>query len=609
MILAKMPMVSNVAGGGAGRSVLAVALMLTVGAARADVVDVVGADSRYESGEDGASAGSSLAAVDGFFGAGRSALVIGAYLADPLGSQEAGTAFVFDANVTTGVFPMNLADYQVYGSETEGSMAFGLSGRGDVNDDGIPDLAIGGWSVDGGGLFDAGQVRIFFGDETRSGTDMVSDADLTIDGQDVEDHLGWAVDISGDFNDDGIEDIVVGAPLGQTPVVSSGEVFVFFGSASLTSGLTLDPADADVHIRGTQVASGFGQSIAMGDINGDFIDDLLVGAPGQDTAGRFNNGTVYGFLGAASWGPSDVIDGPNDFDFALLGATSNDGFGHSVIVLPDMDDDGDGDIVVGAPYNDEDGGYAGRVYVFGGGEVTMPVVLDALTDAASILTGDSAGDFAGFAVGYAGDFDGDTIADLLVGAPGDDPAGRSGAGSAYLVLGQNGALPPSGTLTSVATRQYIGSDAGDELGTAVGSVRDLTLDSSFDLVLGAPGRDVDAEITNAGAVYLYAGAEIVSVPSGGEPVIVGAPFPNPLSGSVVVPIAPGVSITRAIVTDVRGRRVRVLDVASVSGGDGGPHALRWDGRDARGHRVANGPYFLRVDGEDGHQVTRLDVIR
>ena len=127
-----------------------------------------------------------------------SALVIGAYLADPSGVEEAGASYLFRATDTGGITDLDTADYAVLGEEPSGSFGYGLSGGGDVNDDGIPDVALGGWSIDGGGVFDAGTVAIFFGSSTRTGTNLTGAADVLIHGQSPEDHLGWSVDISGD---------------------------------------------------------------------------------------------------------------------------------------------------------------------------------------------------------------------------------------------------------------------------------------------------------------------------------------------------------------------------------------------------------------------------
>ena len=569
--------------------------------ANADLVSVSSADLTLTGAAAFDRSGQSLAPAYGFFQSARPAIVIGGYLADAPGIEEAGSAYVFDGLLASGTVSLDMADFTVEGSDAEGAVGFCVTGGGDLNDDGFGDLAVGGWSVDGTGGFDCGVVAIFFGADTVSGTLSIDDADILVYGQDPEDHLGWCVDLTSDFNDDGVADLIVGASLGQTDVVSSGEVFVFFGSSDLTSGTVLDPALANVHFRGVQVAAGVGQSLAVGDITGDGVADLFIGAPGQDTAGRFNNGAVYAYVGGPQWNVTSTVDVGNAFDAALIGAASNDSFGMSV-ALSNLDDDGDRDVLVGAPFNSQDAPNAGRAYVFSGGPIGSPVVLDAATDATTVLGGDTAGDLLGFAIADGGDFNADGTMDMIVGAPGDDPDSNASAGSAYLFYGQPGSFPSTGLASAVANRQFTGIAPGDELGAAVRVVRDLNQDGSFDVVLGAPGADVGG-LENAGTTYLFTGGEIVGVADVGSPRFSAAPpRPLPARSRISVALAVPGSVREATVSDAAGRTVRTLRPGSTA------REIQWDLRSARGARVPAGVYFLRLEGDAGRVETLRVVV-
>jgi hypothetical protein len=562
-------------------------------AAAGVVIDLSTAPLTFHGTDPGGRAGQSLAAIGGVLGV-PGGFIAGAAFADPFGRDGAGAVYLESGSTDTGLRALNTVDYRVMGSQAGGAIGFAVSAGGDVNDDGIPDFVVGGWSVDAGERLDAGAAYLFLGDASLDGWDLPAGATATVVGLDAEDHLGWAVEIRGDLDDDGVADLVLGAPLGEGSGLAAGEVFIFFGSAGFPAG-ELDAASADVRLTSSETTSGFGHALSVGDLDDDGIDDLVVGAPGKDFSGRFNAGAAYVFRGRASW-PS-AIDADTGADLVILGAFGTDGFGAALDVVGDVNDDGAADLVVGAPYAVVGGNdLSGRVYVFAGG--ALPATLDARNDAATVLRGTARGDVAGISVSRAGDINANGIADFVVGAPGYDAGGLLDAGAAFYFAGSSVGFPASGPLPDVASRVYAGAFPGDEAGASVGGVGDYDGDGVDDLAVGAPGHDFGTQ-ADVGAIYVLRSEVTVSVP--GQTIAgFGSPRPNPFRASVWIPFSAGLVEQEVRVVDVLGRHVRELRVTG--------EAVHWDGRDARGRRMPPGVYLVEGRNIHGRQVRERVVL-
>jgi hypothetical protein len=170
----------------------------------------------------------------------------------------------------------------------------------------------------------------------------------------------------------------------------------------------------------------------------------------------------------------------------LSGGAAADHLGWAVAGVADLDGDGLGDVIVGAPDDDEGGrANAGSVQVLSGADGQLLWA----------AYGDTAGDLFGQAVAGISDVDGDGAGDVIVGAPKDDPAGRSEAGTVFVYSGATGLLLWTAS----------GDTTLDVLGSAVASVPDLDGDGADDVVIGAPDDD-PLNNTNAGSVYVHSGA-------------------------------------------------------------------------------------------------------
>jgi len=323
------------------------------------------------------------------------------------------------------------------------------------------------------------------------GTFGLHDADVKIAGEDSGDNAGRRVAYGGDINGDGVEDLLVSAPLADAvpnTITENGKVYAIFGPVTADANLS----DADLIMTGVNDSdyAGYGLSSA-GDTNGDGYDDLLVGAYHADSGGS-SSGTAYLVMGPASAGAMDLDEATSTF----LGDAPNDYLGFSVSGGGDTNGDGYDDLLVGAYGADPSGGSSGTAYLILG-----PVSsgrIDA-ADAGYSLSGESSSDYAGYSVALVGDTDGDGNDDILVGAYGDDDGGSS-AGAAYLVLGP---VQRAGDLAD-SDAKLLGESSGVDAGYMTSSAGDVNADGYADIMVGAPDADAGPG-SNSGITYLLYG--------------------------------------------------------------------------------------------------------
>jgi glycosylphosphatidylinositol phospholipase D len=250
-----------------------------------------------------------------------------------------------------------------------------------------------------------------------------------------------------------------------------------------------------------------------GDVNGDGIDDLLIGAPFGSPDGRSGAGESYVVFGTAAGFPAifelSALDGTNGV--VLNGVNPDDRSGGAVSRGGDVNGDGIGDVIVGARLADPDGKVdAGEGYVVFGSASGLPAVVElgALDGAIGfVLKGADAGEFAGQSVSNAGDVNGDGVEDLIVGAYGASPGGRSGAGKGYVVFGSLSGFPAVLELSALdGTNGFTlnGVDPGDQAGYAVSGAGDVNADGLGDILIGATGAAPDGK-AGAGESYIVFG--------------------------------------------------------------------------------------------------------
>ena len=412
------------------------------------------------------------------------------------------------------------AGLEIHGHLSGDFMGRSISGAGDVNDDGIDDLVLGARHAQSGGQ-DLGAAYVVFGSPTLGVASpylFVDDLDGTdgfaLRGPSDDSGFGHAVAAGGDFDGDGVGDLLVGAcTMAADGVEAAGIVYVVFGHAGLGAAgdlgvETLAPGEV-LELRGAQPVDLLGSSVAFaGDFNGDGRDDVLAGGPGQDASTQ--PGRAYLVFGRASVPPGGALslgaltaaDG-----IELAAEAGGDQLGWSVGPAGDVNGDGKADALFGARYHDGGAPDSGAVYLLYGTASSLGPLypLSLLQPGHGVrIVGEGDSSYLGWSAGSAGDVDRDGLGDVLLGARGFDEEVGTGDGRAYVVFGA--ALSAAGATVNLAGlgpdqgRVLLAEEAGDKLGSGVSGGGDYNVDGFTDFLVGA--SDADPGVSGAGQVYV-----------------------------------------------------------------------------------------------------------
>ena len=439
---------------------------------------------RFVGVNSGDSLGGSVADAGDVDGDGFADLILGAPGACPNGLWRAGSAYVYSGR--TGALL-----WQFDGDAPRTGLGRQVSGAGDVDGDGYSDLLFGAPRWKQPGLPTFGTARVHSG---RTGTEI-----LRFEGTSIDGSFPTALSAAGDIDGDSFSDLLIAAA-GADPGGNddAGAVYMYSGGAG-TLIRRLDGAAAEDY---------FGSSVAAaGDVDGDGVDDAIIGALGADPNGFPETGSAYVYSGASGallW----QFDGPE----------SGARFGTSVSEAGDVDQDGYSDVIIGAPergLNDK-----GSAYVYSGRTGSLIWRFDA----------ERREDWLGASVSGAGDADGDEVPDLLVGAP--RPHHLDKRGHAQLFSGATGGM----------LREFRGGSNGDRLGISLALTGDLNGDGLADGLLGAVSAE-PAGVGDAGAAYVFSFQPFLRVDSrelsssSGVPLQFDIDFPDTEAGRHFVLLA------------------------------------------------------------------------
>ena len=442
-------------------------------------------------------------------------LIIGAYGADPNAVSYAGSSYVLFGRTSGFASVVNLSTldgttgFRLDGVATLDFSGRAVSGAGDVNGDGFHDVILGAYPADPNGN-QSGSSYVVFG---RSGgfasavelSSLDGATGFRLDGVAASDRSGRSVGGGADVNGDGFDDLLVGAYGADPNGLSSGSTYVVYGrSGGFASTIELSTLDGTTGFRLDGVAasdlSGWSVSGA-GDVNGDGVEEVIIGARGADPNGSLS-GSSYVLFGSSNGFASavDLSSLNGTTGFRLDGLASSDFSGDAVSGAGDVNGDGLDDLLVGAFAADPNGNLtSGATYVLFGRTSAFAATIDlsSLNGTTGFqIDGVAAGDQSGQAVNRAGDVNGDGFDDLIVGAPYADPNG-SESGTSYVVFG--------GNFTGGAETQ-VGGGGSQTL--------NATLGAGLDVLIG--GRGDDTLVSDGGPDVLRGGEgdDVLAIPDG-----------------------------------------------------------------------------------------------
>ena len=529
--------------------------------------------------------GGSVASAGDVNGDGFDDLIIGAAFANPNGTRGAGESYVVFGRDTGFAANLNLSSldgtngFVLNGIDVSDWSGGSVASAGDVNGDGFDDLIIGASLADPNGSF-SGESYVVFGSDTGFAASLnLASLDGTngfvLNGINARDHSGWSVSSAGDVNGDGIDDLIIGAfQADPNRTHNAGESYVVFGrdtgfAASLNLS-SLDGTNGFVLNGSTQGDRSGGSVSSAGDVNGDGIDDLIIGASFANPNGTNDAGESYVVFGRDTGFAANLnlasLDGTNGF--VLNGIDGGDNSGWSVSSAGDLNGDGFDDLIIGARNGDPNGKTsAGESYVVFGRDTGFAASLNlASLDGTNgfVLNGIDWGDRSGWSVFSAGDVNGDGFDDLIIGAWLGDPNRTRGAGESYVVFGRDTGFAANLNLSSLdGTNGFVlnGIDVGDWSGESVATAGDVNGDGFDDLIIGAPHADPNGT-SDAGESYVVFGRAKLSVDVATVTVTVGgvndAPAIDPIAQTDVTETEDTSAITAGI--DVTFTDVDLTDV-------------------------------------------------
>lgn len=399
-------------------------------------------------------------------------------------------------------------------SGTDQGFGISMSSIGDINGDGLIDLAIGAPAADRTGANDVGAVYVVFGRSNVSSNIDVS----TLNGSDgfkvtgnslaQNSGLGTSVAAIGDVNNDKRADFIIGTP--------SDRAFVIFGAASFAASLDVSALSGNNGLTLTAATANdrFGDAVAGGsDVNGDGIDDFVVGAPLTNSVGALG-GRAYVFYGRATFPATlSATSATGSAGFVINPVAGGDLLGFSVAMGRDINNDGRDDLAVASISADLGANGTGSAYVIFGRPTSAAFPaslsvssLDGSSSSGFALRGAAANDGFGVPVVFAGDVNGDDVGDLVAGAASNGSNG-AGSGQTCVLFGRGAgfdAVINANDLDGADGYCLNGEAANDASGEVLAAGIDINNDGINDLIISAGDRYIGAN-ANAGRIYVVLG--------------------------------------------------------------------------------------------------------
>jgi hypothetical protein len=414
--------------------------------------------------------GKSVALAGDVNGDGYSDVIVGASMFTSDSLAERGRAFIFRGGPSS---LSTTAGWIKSSSHTGFDFGFAVAGAGDVNGDGFADVAVGSPLWDDGQV-NEGAVFVYAG----SSTGMVAAPIWHKYSDKADAKFGYSLSSAGDVNNDGFDDLIVGAPFWDNGETEEGLIAVYAGDSSGLVNAPLWTKDSDL------TYAHFGWSVASaGDANGDGFGDVIAGAPGwTQGTGQSAEGGAWVYIGS----PQGPVSAPF---WHVESNLAQAGMGFAVADAGDVNRDGYSDVLVGAPGWADDHTYEGRVNAYYGGRTAISTV--------SNWHAESNQDMGqmGAAISTAGDVNGDGYSDVIVATPYYD----SSAGKAWVFHGSETGLE------SVAAWVMPSPQAGSHFGVSVDTAGDVNGDGFADVIVGADRWQYGGGLIDEGGAWVYYG--------------------------------------------------------------------------------------------------------
>jgi hypothetical protein len=490
-------------------------------------------------------------------------VVIGAPFADNNARTDSGSAYVVfgrPAPGSIGLGSLGGHGFRIDGAVANDGAGWSVAGAGDVNGDGLSDVIVAAPLADFNGSA-LGSVYVVFGKRSTTGVDLANlgSGGFRIDGAVANGSTGKdSVAGVGDMNGDGLADVIAGSPTANT---NRGGADVVYGKASSSTVSLATLGTGGFHMEGA--AGTMGQTgvevSGAGDVNGDGKRDVIVGGHALNENTRMDSGSAYVVFNQPP-GTSVDLGALGSAGFRIDGAAAFDAAGDAVGQAGDQNGDGLSDVILSAPFADDNArANSGTAYVVYGKSSTSNVDLATLGSAGFRIEGAAANDQAGATYGpgsgVAGnaDINGDDLPDLIVGAHLADPQGRAEAGAVYVVFGR-----PTSTDVDLASLgsggfRIDGAAAGDNAWWSVKRSTDFNGDGRPDIAIGALNAAPNGAYSGAGYVVYGYGTALSYDPSAvdarlGEPMTPLTPafkHTGAASFSVSPPLPAGVTLDPA----------------------------------------------------------------
>jgi hypothetical protein len=439
---------------------------------------------------------------------------------------------------------------------------------GDVNNDGYDDVLV---SANFGFNYDiwwrTGKVFLYFG-----GAEMDSIEDVVFQGShDDHDWFGSAISSAGDLNQDGYDDVIIGSSESPSGIWGFGRAYIYFGGENMDDQFDLFMQGDTGSFLGTAVK-------AVGDINNDGYDDILIGAPGDGPTHYEGRASIY-FGGDPMDTVPDVTFWGDSAYFQLAG--------RYISAAGDVNGDSYPDVAISA---------SSKVKLYFGG-----TDMDTIADIT--LTGEEpVNEPFSYRVSDGGDLNRDGFGDLMLGDPsvGDSPLGK-----VYLFYGG----PDMDSLFDIVLTGD--SEPWSYFGVRMASVGDVNADGFDEIVVSSHG-----DSARKGRVFIYSSGPSAVSDDDQEHASRGfrlcQNYPNPFNSATSiqykVPVAgsEGYAHVSLRIYNIRGQLVRLLVDEDK---EPGAYRIIWDGKDNHGQQVASGIYLYRITAGDFKQTRKMVVLK